>query len=296
MIFEPWRDDEPLTVTGLSLHESAGRRRGRFSLGLGAGATGSLVSERPTGTQLLEIPRGSPAALPVHDFCPSLCIPDARFGQWENLGFISSQSDPSAQYMMRALKKLPNQNVEKPLRDSLPHLSRHDRLHIAAGLACCVMQFCGNWLKAWWDSANVHLVANSDEPRVSSDNVYLSWPISTSGTSESWASSSCSPRARYKLLRPLGIALVELSLGKSLATLCAPEDEDPDTRETQFNTASRLTTKVYSESGIHYGDAVTSCLSGSPRDWLCLQGGFDERIFNDIISPLLKDLVNFCNS
>lgn len=75
--------------------------------------------------------------------------------------------------------------------------------------------------------------------------------------------------------------------------LSAPEDEDQDTRATQFNTASRLITKVYLESGIHYGDAVSSCLSGSPRELLCLQGGLDERIFDNITSPLLRDLVNF---
>ena len=89
---------------------------------------------------------------------------------------------------------------------------------------------------------------------------------------------------------PLGLALVELSLGKSLQTLLDLEDGSQDTLVSRLNTASWLVKMVYMESGTNYADVVNSCLSWSG---LCLEKKFEERVFDTIVSPLLKDLGNF---
>jgi hypothetical protein len=89
---------------------------------------------------------------------------------------------------------------------------------------------------------------------------------------------------------PLGLALVELSLGKRLHTLLNLEDENQDTLVSKFKAASWLIRMVYMESGTNYADAVNSCLSWSG---LCLEKRFEERVFDTIVSPLLRDLANF---
>ena len=58
----------------------------------------------------------------------------------------------------------------------------------------------------------------------------------------------------------------------------------------RFKAASWLIKTVYMESGTNYADAVSSCLSWSA---LSLENRFEERVFDTIVSPLLKDLANF---
>jgi hypothetical protein len=128
--------------------------------------------------------------------------------------------------------------------------------------------------------------------------VYLSWPLSIPGTDTDTDTGDRVPAMRQgannpNLLLPLGLALVELSLGKPLGLLFIPEDEDRDVERTRRNTASRLIPKVYLESGVPYGEAVESCLSWSSAHSLCVDRGVEERVFERIISPLLRDLVNF---
>jgi hypothetical protein len=151
-----------------------------------------------------------------------------------------------------------------------------------------------NWLKSRWDSSDIHLTAHKDGCDILLDSVYLSWPLANLETDP--GSEDTVPTMRQEnnnLLLPLGLALVELSLGKSLGSLSRPEDEDRGTERTRRNTASRLVPKVYLESGVPYGEAVESCLSWSSAHSLCVNRGVEERVFERIISPLLRDLVNF---
>lgn len=179
---------------------------------------------------------------------------------------------------MHAVKKRPDNPLQKPLHDILSKIYRHDRLHIAVGLACGVMQCCGNWLKAWWNSSDVFLSVGNDDHSVFLDSAYLSWPLLIPGTSEAYLASN-HPRVINNLLLPLGLALVELSLGKPLSTLLVPEDEDQNMVVTRFNTASRLVKVVYNESGQSYADAVESCLSWSGPN-SCFERWFEERVFD----------------
>jgi hypothetical protein len=123
------------------------------------------------------------------------------------------------------------------------------------------------------------------------DNLYLSWPLSTTtGKGKVDHDKVHHSDAKTNRLLPLGLALVELSLAKSVRTLLSPEDEGEDVLVTRLETASRLVKMVYMESGTNYVEAVNSCLCWSG---LCLEIKFEERVFDTIISPLLKDLINF---
>lgn len=154
-----------------------------------------------------------------------------------------------------------------------------------------MIQFCGNWLKSWWDISDIYLATTSDDgSNILLDNLYLSWPLSTTGITPGPRNGTKYSDLGDNRLLPLGLALVELSLGKPLHTLLDMQDENQDTLVSRFNTASWLVKKVYMESGTNYADVVNSCLSWSS---LCLDKRFEERVFDTIVSPLLKDLGNF---
>ncbi|KAL3434947.1 hypothetical protein BDV09DRAFT_204435 [Aspergillus tetrazonus] len=175
----------------------------------------------------------------IQDFCSYLCAAESHLGS-------------SVKYTMHAVKMLPKPVTQKPLSEVLSQISRRDRLYVAAGLACGVIQFCGNWLG----------------PGSRGDDM-------------------CSRFGNNRLL-PLGLALVELSLGKSLQQLLDLQEENQDTLVAKLKSASWLVKLVYMESGTNYADAVDSCLSWSA---LCVERSFEEQVFDSIISPLLKDLV-----
>ena len=282
VVFEPWRVEEIVTISSQSWHDDSKSYRYKPKVQFDI----SPVKEARSS----EKRREALSAPPIQDFCSSLCVAESHVGRRESIGSIWNELDASVKYTMHAVKILPKRIPQRPLREVLSHVSRRDRLHIAATLACGMIQFCGNWLKSWWDISDVHLAAASDGGNVSLDNLFLSWPLSTTGTIQGPHNDIKYSDFGGNRLLPLGLALVELSLGKSLHTLLDLEDQDQDTLVTKFKTASWLVKMVYMESGTNYADAVNSCLSWSA---LCLEKRFEERVFDTIVSPLLKDLVNF---
>lgn len=283
MVFEPWRIEEIVTVASHSLShvsKSHCHQKPRVQFEIPA-------VEKPGPPEQGRDVLFAPA---IQDICSSLCVAESHVGRQESIGSISNELDTSFKYTMRAVKIHPKPVPQKPLREVLSHISRRDRLYIAASLACGVIQFCGNWLKPWWDSSDVHLATASDGSNVLLDNLYLSWPLSSTRTIHRPPNDTkyCDFGADHLL--PLGLALVELSLGKCLHTLLNLEDGNQDTLMSRFKAASWLIKTVYMESGTNYADAVSSCLSWSA---LSLENRFEERVFDTIVSPLLKDLANF---
>jgi hypothetical protein len=283
VVFEPWQIEEIVTLDSRSLHNGSKSHRHKKPI---VQVDIPAVEEARTSEQ----GREALSAPEILDICSSLCVAESHVGRRESLGSISNELDASFQYTMRAVKMLPKPVPQTPLRELLPHISRRDRLYIAAGLACGVIQFCGSWLKPWWDSSDVHLAADSDGSNVLPDNLYLSWPVSSTKTMHRPLNDTNYFDLGGNRLLPLGLALVELSLGKGLHTLLDLEDENQDTLVSKFKAASWLIQMVYLESGTNYADAVHSCLSWSA---LCPEKRFEERVFDTIVSPLLKDLVNF---
>ncbi|CAG8039174.1 unnamed protein product [Penicillium salamii] len=280
VVFEPWQVEETVPVSS-SRHDdpkSNGQKKPTVQFHVPA------EEVRP-----LEKRKEALSAPPIEDFCSSLCVAESYVGRRESIGCISNPG-ASVRYTMHAVKKLPKCVPQKPLREVLSDISRRDRLHIATALASGMIQMCGNWLKSWWDISDVYLAATSnDECNVSLENLYLSWPVSTTCTVPGPVNGKYCHSGDNSLL-PLGLALVELSLGKPLQTLLGLEDGDQDTLVARFKTASWLVNKVYNESGTNYADVVNSCLSWSS---LCLEKRFEERVFDTVVSPLLKDLGNF---
>lgn len=185
------------------------------------------------------------------------------------------------------------------LQRALPNRSRRERLYIAAGLACGVVQYHGNWLKEYRDSADIHLPVQGDDGTddISATNLYLSWLLNSQpGPSGAAAIKYLrrSPLVQDQILFPLGIALVELSLGKSIISLRSPQDEQADEDSTRFNTAFRVLKEVQQESGCDHRDTVKSCLCGLGVDEPCLETEeFQERVLKTVVAPLLVDLAHF---
>jgi hypothetical protein len=99
---------------------------------------------------------------------------------------------------------------------------------------------------------------------------------------------------RSEVLFPLGLALVELSLGQTLASLRGPEDNDSDEAIADLKTASRLITEVCYESGGRYGDVVKKCLFWPGLEDANLDNEeLQQAVFESIVSPLLEDYKDF---
>lgn len=225
--------------------------------------------------------------------------------QEEAIRYIFDHSDDE-QYHMRLLRKVDqdinlcslqdilsgSKSLATPVQGS-DELSRRDRLYLAAVLACGVLQLYGSWLKRQWGTKDVLFAQDSHHGFTNYEHPYLVWRISDSRNYGS-AVPSTSNRIHNEILLPLAVALIELSLGKTISALYRSEDHGPTERERHFNTATRVLRFVYCESGMNYGDVVKQCLYW-PRD----KGErfedprFDESIFDTVISPLLKDFDYF---
>jgi hypothetical protein len=124
------------------------------------------------------------------------------------------------------------------------------------------------------------------------DHPYLVWPVT--GSKQQDPSSGGRDRIQNEILLPLAVALIELSLGKTIAALYRVEDDSADDSQKHFNTASRVLKNVYCESGSSYGDVVKECLYWSRSKAECFEDSqFDESVFDTVVSPLLKDLDYF---
>ncbi|EEA19562.1 hypothetical protein TMatcc_009697 [Talaromyces marneffei ATCC 18224] len=244
---------------------------------------------------------------PVHqidDLCYTLgsFSPDVHE---DTIGYIFNHPDDE-QYHMRLLRKVDQDVNLCSLQDILSgsnslatpvhgsdELSRRDRLYLAVILACGVLQLYGSWLKRQWGTKDVLFAQDSHQGFTNFEHPYLVWRISDSSNYGS-AITSTTTRIYNEILLPLAIALIELSLGKTISALYRFEDHGPTEREMHFNTATRVLRLVYCESGTNYGDVVKQCLYW-PRD----KGErfedpqFDESIFDTVVSPLLKDFDYF---
>jgi hypothetical protein len=91
-------------------------------------------------------------------------------------------------------------------------------------------------------------------------------------------------------LVPLAISLIELSLGGPIAVL----QQHVDGGLTQIETTVKILDKVQQASSSTYCDVVKECLYWSQPG--VLEFGdekFDERLFEAVVSPLLRDFCSF---
>ncbi|KAL4937770.1 hypothetical protein BDV06DRAFT_232360 [Aspergillus oleicola] len=242
------------------------------------------------------------SAPPIEDICSVLSRSEKQSVNHETVGFITQAPESTIRYILHSIKCHSQAVPLQTLQQALPNSSRRDRLYIATGLACGVIQYHGNWLKAHWDSSDIHLTANSDSSGdILPNSVYLSWPLRLQQQQADIVlpgDEPPSPLIRNPILFPLALTLIELSLGRSIASLRLPQDEQGHGHEdsTRFHTAFRLLNKVYRESGSNYGDVVHSCLlwSGSGMNVPCFEDEkFEGKVFSTVVAPLIRDLAHF---
>ena len=99
---------------------------------------------------------------------------------------------------------------------------------------------------------------------------------------------------RSEVLSALGLLLIELCFGETLAEMHALEGGDPNEASTETTTAHRLSISVYNETGTSHGDAVRRCFY-QPFD--VRHVSFDDKdvlqkVLDDILTPLGDDLAN----
>jgi hypothetical protein len=94
--------------------------------------------------------------------------------------------------------------------------------------------------------------------------------------------------AVQEILYPLGLALIELSLGRPISDFHSPRTVTTDDLQAKLN-------EVYNESGWGYKDVVNSCLF-CPHGIASLgfeDEKFEKHVLSTVISPLLRDLLIF---
>ncbi|KAL2814446.1 hypothetical protein BJX63DRAFT_199153 [Aspergillus granulosus] len=248
-------------------------------------------------------------SLAIGDLCSTLGgakAPDPSLG-YETVGHMLNQTS-DARYNMRLLRNITEDfnlyslwgilssqsaiDALTPIQGSV-EVSRQDRLYLAAVLACSILQIHGSWLKQGWGTKDVFFAQDPQRGSTQFDHPYLVWPVV--GTKAHQDSSIAGrQRVQNEILLPLAIALIELSLGRTIHSLYRVEDEAPDESQISFNTASRVLKNVYCESGSNYGDVVKECLYWSRSKGECFEDPqFDESVFDIVVTPLLKDLDYF---
>ena len=243
----------------------------------------------------------------IRDICSTLC---ASHESKKAMGFlVDEEDDKHKHYLYRASTAIGPETRSKSLGDLLScsgpgspnaRLSKGDRVRLAVTLASSVLQLDGtSWLKSQWSSKDIFFHEKNNE---ASDPSYLyphlSWKLCM--TDGKIANSFDSPLRgnhviRSEVLFALGLTLIELCFGKTLREMHAPEDGDLNEATTERNTAYRLCNSVYSEMGTSWGDAVRRCLHliFDERDMSLDNEGLQQKVIDDIITPLNDDLINF---
>ncbi|KAL2848860.1 hypothetical protein BJY01DRAFT_153054 [Aspergillus pseudoustus] len=276
--FEPWKAEAPVATTPTLIQDQthgSGDRKVRFQ-----------ESSCVAFTQTLKPMPTVPSLRIVSDICSSLSTSQNTHKR-QLLGLLGA--DPHPCYLMTAIGSHELKIGNRPLRESLQQTSRRDRLRIATGLACGVVQFHGSWLKPNWDISNVQLALGSNATKISPDNLYCTWALTAQpGSTPNDKGKAPALQVRNDILFPLGLALIELSLGQSIDKLRPSNNMPLDELQAKVK-------EVYDNSGSGYGDVVNNCLFWPPgmASLGFEDARFEERVFNDVVSPLLRELMHF---
>lgn len=178
--------------------------------------------------------------------------------------------------------------------------SRRDRIFIAASLASSVLQLDGSWLKKHWRSCDIFFLPKAGSNPDAVHHPYLSWDVPQKDNLDALTSSDPhSPFAVHlihgEVFFPLGLTLVELSLGQTWADL--EKAEEMDSKETMKNLKTALN-YVYDESGPRYGDVVRRCLFWPIdfREPTLEDDEFQQSVLETIVMPLIEDWKDFDGS
>ena len=239
----------------------------------------------------------------IEDFCSALCTPDHN---GREIGFVIDEADDKQQHRLYRANTITGLHTSsKSLEDLLrahnrvgdEGLSRKDRLQIAVVLASSVLQLDGtSWLKNGWSSVDIFFHHKNGQPSTYS-YPYLAWQrCCQPDIAHSIQSLRISSHmVRNETLLNLGLTLVELCFGRTLADMRRSEDEDTDEQTTRLRTAIRLHQRIYDEMGIPYGDVVRRCLfqTFDVRELSLDIEEVQQKILDGVVTPLIEDLNNF---
>ncbi|KAL2839707.1 hypothetical protein BJX68DRAFT_197270 [Aspergillus pseudodeflectus] len=169
------------------------------------------------------------------------------------------------------------------------HFMKRDRLELSIRLAWSVLHFHGNWLPENWRSRDILFpkYPGGGTSHKTLEHPYLSWNVSHQGV----ASPNSLSIVTSRVLFPLGLALIELSLCRPICALQRPEDNNPEEAVSLLKTANRCLDAVSSESGGQYGTVVRRCLYWSEtRETDPEDKTFQAAFYRLVLTPLL-DLI-----
>ena len=243
---------------------------------------------------------------PISDICSTIC---EKYRSNPVIGFlVDKEGDRHKHYLYWADPTITPDTRSNSLDDLLSctgshktPLSRKDRLRIAVTLASSILELDGTlWLTSTWSSKDILFHEKTNHASGSQYSYpYISWKLCKTDDDVGALVPEPFPSRYYALRNPtlfaLGLTLVELCFGRKLAELHTPEDGDPSGTATRISTALRLCNSVYYEMGTLYGDAVRRCLYQpfDVRDMSPDNEEFQQKVLDDIVTPLNDDLLNF---
>ncbi|KAL6720555.1 hypothetical protein ACLMJK_002479 [Lecanora helva] len=192
------------------------------------------------------------------------------------------------------------------LQDLFAHnpLARKDRLILGVKLASTLLQLHNTpWLPKVWGKVDIRFKVQRTGLEASRlHQPFLSQhfqPPTCHVSSSSNNVPSALQRAQSSSILALGIILIELWFWKPIQDLRSPDDLDSDNRpnmHTDFTATSRLLKHICVDAGHLYYQAVKHCIYNEYDDEdnsLNVQS-IKEAVHNEIVSPLERNLTNFC--
>ncbi|KAI8681050.1 hypothetical protein NCS55_00354800 [Fusarium keratoplasticum] len=170
-------------------------------------------------------------------------------------------------------------------KDDSMHLPYRDRLHLAVVASSSILQLHGNpWLPDTLTSSDIFFLKKQDYP-IYSRPFLLRNNSASAGKGKETSPPFCNPA-----LWSLGVLLIELILGRTLASFRPQEKSGP---LIDYSTAHRLLGEIRMASS-NYGTAVTRCLGGELHNNSYCSGSEDfcQEVYSGVISLLERDLEN----
>ncbi|OAL40253.1 hypothetical protein AYO20_00673 [Fonsecaea nubica] len=255
-------------------------------------------------------PKAGDPSQQLRDVCNALQL-RSQEARREHIGFLIDEPN-RRRHDIYIVRKLPTDQSTRSIKSILadrslsPQLggiplspiSQRNRRYLAAILASGVFQLHGSWLKPQWGLEDILLQSQTD---YYSSNIislpYLSRALvqaALRAETKTPGKSTSSALIRSNVLFPLGLALVELSLGQPLEALYEAEDHDSIAAVANLKTALRVLKFVQDRSGDRYCEVVKMCLlwSGPDGDQLDNQA-LQSAIFEKVVMPLQDDLDDF---
>lgn len=170
--------------------------------------------------------------------------------------------------------------------DDSIHLPYRDRLHLAVVASSSILQLHGNpWLPDTLTSGDIFFLKKQDYP-IYSRPFLMRGNSAAAGKGRETSPPFCNPA-----LWSLGVLLIELILGRTLASFRSPQEVSSPLID--YSTAHRLLGEIRMASS-NYGTAVTRCLGGElHNNSYCPESeDFCQEVYSGVVALLERDLEN----